>query len=158
MAGVKRALFVFLSALRFGSRRPLSPECGLGAPGCLPLTLCGPHSSGDCLEVFSGAEVAAIIAARIAPETTAAIVFVVAVVVAQKRVELLLLLLLLLLQALGALSAPPCLLERVSLPHPSASRFSLRSRPPPPHSTSPKRSALQCNKDDEGRMEEAPAR
>ena len=100
---------------------------------------------------------AAIIAARIAPETTAAIVFVVAVVVAQKRVELLLLLLLL-LQALGALSAPPCLLERVSLPHPSASRFSLRSRPPPPHSTSPKRSALQCNKDDEGRMEEAPAR
>ena len=157
MAGVERALFVFLSALRFGSRRPLSPECGLGAPGCLPLTLCGPHSSGDCLEVFSGAEVAAIIAARIAPETTAAIVFVVAVVVAQKRVELLLLLLLL-LQALGALSAPPCLLERVSLPHPSASRFSLRSRPPPPHSTSPKRSALQCNKDDEGRMEEAPAR
>ena len=98
---------------------------------------------------------AAIIAARIALETTAAIVFVVAVVVAQKRVELLLLLL---LQALGALSAPPCLLERVSLPHPSASRFSLRSRPPPPHSTSPKRYALQCNKDDEGRMEEAPAR
>ena len=158
MAGDERALIVFLSTLRFGSsRRPLSPECGLGAPGCLPLTLCGPHSSGDCLEVFSGAEVAAIIAARIAPETTAAIVFVVAVVVAQKRVELLLLLLLL-LQALGALSAPPCLLERVSLPHPSASRFSLRSRPPPPHSTSPKRSALQCNKDDEGRMEEAPAR